>query len=83
MKIIHEEEVREEVIFDVARMMMTAARTAPKGRGIDNLVIALLKEDSIKIVSDKLREMVHRDKLPEFFLRDAENILNAQAMVVL
>ena len=62
---------------------MTAARTAPKGRGIDNLVIALLKEDSIKIVSDKLREMVHRDKLPEFFLRDAENILNAQAMVVL
>jgi len=62
---------------------MTAARTAPKGRGIDNLVIALLKEDGIKNVSDKLKEMVHRDKLPEFFLRDAKNILNAKAMVVM
>ncbi len=82
MKIIHEPELREEAIYEVARKMMTAARTAPKGKGVDNMVIALLKKDGIREVSDKLKEMVQRDKLPDFFLRDAVNILSAKAMVV-
>lgn len=80
--IIHEQEIRDEAIFNVARKMMIAARTAPKAKGIDNIVIALLKEDGIKEVSNKLKEMVRRDNLPDFFLRDAVNILSAQAMVV-
>jgi uncharacterized ferredoxin-like protein len=82
MKIIQEPELRDEAIYEVARKMMTAARTAPKGKGVDNMVIALLKKDGIREVSDKLKEMVQRDKLPDFFLRDAVNILSAKAMVV-
>ena len=45
MNIFHEQELREEAIFEVARKMMSAARTAPKARGVDNIVIALLKRD--------------------------------------
>jgi uncharacterized ferredoxin-like protein len=82
MKIFHEQEIREEAIFEVARKMMTAARTAPKAKGVDNIVIALLKEDGIEEVSKKLKEMARRDTLPDFFVRDAVNILSAQAMVV-
>ncbi len=82
MKIFHEQEIRDEALFEVARKMMTAARTAPKAKGIDNLVIALLKEDGIIEVSNKLKEMARRDNLPDFFLRDAVNILSAKAMVV-
>lgn len=82
MEVIQEQELRDEAIFEVARRMMTAARTAPKAKGADNVVIALLKEDGIKEVSDKLIEMVRRDNLPEFFLRDAVNILSAKAMII-
>jgi len=83
MNIFHEQELREEAIFEVARRMMLAARTAPKAHGADNVVIAMLREDGIKEVSDKLKEMVSRDNLPDFFLRDAVNILSAKAMVIL
>ena len=83
MNIFHEQELREEAVYEVARRMMTAARTAPKARGIDNLVIALLKEDGIREVSEKLKEMGRRDNVPDFFLRDAVNILSAKAMVIL
>jgi len=82
MNIIYEQELREETIFEVARKMMTAARTAPKAKGVDNTVIALLKEDGIKEVSEKLKEIARRDNLPDFFIRDAVNILSAKAMVV-
>jgi uncharacterized ferredoxin-like protein len=82
MNVINEQGLREEALFEVARRMMTAARTAPKARGVDTIVIAMLKEDGIKAVSQKLKEMVHRDNLPDFFLRDAVNILSAKAMVI-
>jgi uncharacterized ferredoxin-like protein len=82
MKVFNEEDLREDAVLDVARKMMTAARTAPRAKGIDNIVIGLLKEDGIKEVSDKMIEMVNKYDLPDFFLRDAVNILSAQAMVV-
>ncbi|MCK5157104.1 MAG: hypothetical protein KAQ69_11805 [Spirochaetales bacterium] len=82
MNIFHEQELREEAVFEVAKRMMTAARTAPKGKGTDNIVVALLKEDGIKEVSDKMKEMVARENLHDFFLRDAVNILSAKAMVI-
>ena len=82
MKVYYEQELREESIFAVARKMMTAARTAPKAKGVDNLVIALLEKDGIIAVSDTLKTMARRDNLPDFFLRDAVNILSAQALVV-
>lgn len=83
MNIFHEQELREDATIEVAKRMMTAARTAPKARGIDNIVIALLKKDGIKEVSDKLKEIGRRDKVPDFFLRDAINILSADAMIIL
>lgn len=83
MKLYFEEEIREEAIMAVARKMMIAARTAPKGRGVDNLVIALVKKERIKQISDKLKEMAQRENVPAFFQRDAENILKASAMVLI
>lgn len=82
MNIFKEQEVRKEAVFEIAKRIMTAARTAPKAKGIDNMVIALLKKDGIKEVSEKLKEMARRDNLPDFFLRDAVNILSADAMII-
>lgn len=33
--------------------MMTAARTAPKGKGIDIIEVALITDEDIKLLSDK------------------------------
>ncbi len=82
MKVVREEDQREDAVLRVAASMMTAARTAPKAKGTDTLVMALLREDGIREVSEKLTEMGNREGGPGFFLRDAENILLAPAMVV-
>ena len=83
MKLHHEEELREDEVVAVAKKMMIAARTAPKGRGKDDTVIALVTRDGIKEISDRMKHMVERDNLKPFFLRDAENILVSPAMLLL
>lgn len=83
MKLIYEENIRSNTIHSIAEKMMIAARTAPKARGIDNLVIALAEADSIKEISDKIKEIADRENVPAFFLRDANNILSAQCMMLI
>ncbi len=82
MNPIYEEDLREEAVFDVAKKMVIAARTAPKGRGVDNTVISLVKHEGIKTISDQMKEMVAKYDLPEFFLRDAGNILLSPVMLL-
>lgn len=82
MKIIKEQDVRDETLKAVGQKMMLAARTAPKGKGIDNIEIVLVEKETIKIISDKLRELGEKDDLFGF-KRDADNILSAQAMLLL
>ena len=83
MKLYNEEDSRERQLLDIAERMMIAARTAPKGRGKDDTVIALVKRDGIKEISNKLKEMVARDNLKPFFMRDADNILASPVMLLL
>ena len=40
-------EVRHELVLQAARRMMTAARTAPKGKGIDIIEIAMVTDGDI------------------------------------
>jgi len=80
--IIFESDIKENVLIRTAEKMMTAARTAPKAKGIDNLVIALAEGETIKALSEKLKELVHEGKGPEYFARDAENILNSSVIVL-
>lgn len=83
MKLHFEEDLRDETVIRIAEEMAAAARTAPKGKGVDNLVIAIAKKAEIKKISDHIKKMADRDGLPGFFLRDAENILSASAMLLL
>ncbi|MBF0386154.1 MAG: ferredoxin [Candidatus Omnitrophica bacterium] len=61
--------------------MVLAATTAPKGRGENNMVAAIVEQDEIKKISDKMKEMGTQLEIPGF-LRDADNILKAQLMVL-
>ena len=44
----NERDCRHEHVLDVARQMLTAARTAPKGKGIDVIEAALVTGEDIK-----------------------------------
>ena len=83
MKIKFEEEIRTDTVRRVAEKMLIAARTAPKGRGIDNLAMALVDKDGIKEISDTLKAVAARNPTLTFLQRDALNILSAQCMILI
>ena len=70
----NEREIRHEHVLTAVRQMMTAARTAPKGKGIDIIDIHQLSEEMLKVAAETGLK---------FFLRDADNILSAEAVVIL
>jgi uncharacterized ferredoxin-like protein len=80
---ITEEMIRLETVKRVAEFMQTAARTAPKARGIDNLVLAMATGTDIEIIAKKMEEIGNRADGSPSFLRDAANIRKAQAVVLL
>ena len=79
--ITFEEDIRNENIKDIAKMLMTAARTAPKARGTDNLVLAVATDDTIVEIAEKMKQLAVERNM-EFLNRDAENILNCGAVVL-
>ena len=80
--ILNERDARHEHILQVARQMMTAARSAPKGKGIDIIEVALTTNEEIKQLSDTMIAMVEEHGM-KFFLRDADNILNAECVILI
>lgn len=80
---IKEEELREESVLTTARAMLSAARTAPKGRGIDHLYLSLIKKNDIPALSEGMLEYCRKVNAPDFFFRDAENILSADCIIII
>ncbi len=79
---IKEEEIREEYLFATAKSMASAARTAPKARGTDNLLIRICDKKDIEKISLQL-EKDFQSSGQEFLLRDSKNILNASYMLLI
>ena len=80
MRITGSEEENRTVI-DVARLMLLAARTAPKGRGIDDLESMILTGKEKDAVA---KEMYKISKLPDdHWIRDAKNVEACAAVVLI
>lgn len=77
------DKIKTEAVRRVAEAMAIAAETAPKGRGVNNVVIGILDTDEIKAVSDHMINMVEERDFPAFFKRDALNIHSAQSVFVI
>lgn len=80
--ILNERDSRHEHVLNIARQMITAARTAPKGKGIDIIEAAIVSDDDVTILADKLKAMYEENGL-KFFLRDADNVLSAECVVLI
>ncbi len=76
------EKIKDSALKDVAEFMSIAARTAPKTKGQDNLVIIMLnKTDKQKIISE-MNEIAKTKNRPSC-ARDAKGIKNSGSIVVI
>lgn len=80
--LINERDNRSERLLSVAHEMMTAARTAPKGKGFDIIEVALATGQTINEISEAMLRYSEATGL-KFITRDAENILNSEAIVLI
>jgi uncharacterized ferredoxin-like protein len=77
------EELERQATLQVAALMVAAARTAPKTRGIDNIKTAMIDDELArqKVIA-KMCEIATKENRPSF-ARDAGSIENSPAMVVI
>lgn len=71
-----------EAVRTVATLMALAARTAPKGKGVDTIEVAVLTGTDLAGLAAAMRAYGEEHGLG-FFLRDAKNIDNADACVLI
>lgn len=77
-----ERDIRHELAMQAVGHMMVAARTAPKGKGIDVIEVAAVTDRDINRLSQEMQHLYDEMGL-KFLLRDAENILSAEAVVII
>ncbi len=80
--VLDERSDRKERVIDAGRRMLSAARTAPKARGIDILECCLLTDVDINRLSEEMLKLHEATGRP-VYQRDAANILKADAIVVI
>ena len=80
--IISSIEAEEDAVLTVAKLMLTAARTAPKAGGDDSIVTAILNgEEKEKLA--KTMERIGKEKEWDWVLRDSKNVKDADAVVLI
>ena len=79
----NERELRHKLVVEAAHKMMLAARTAPKAKGCDILEIALLDDrEDLERLSQAMIKKAEESGM-KFLLRDAENILKGEALMLI
>ena len=76
------ERTEDEALKQVAQAMVLAARTAPKGKGQDNLAIVILEREEIEQVIAKMEDLGQKYELPAF-IRDAKTLKEHVKMALL
>jgi len=79
----HGKEMEQKAVLEAASLLCAAARTAPKARGVDNIVTLALTGEDLCLLADKMEEIANRDPANIFFARDAGNVRASQAVVLI
>src|ERR1035437_3176607 len=80
--LINERDTRHERLLQVANEMMTAARTAPKGKGIDIIEVLMVTGETIVKLSKAMLDYSSKTGMM-FITRDANNILQSEAVILI
>ena len=78
---ISSQEIEKRAVEQIADLMCVAARTAPKAKGVDNLVTLIIDGHEKTELSAEMRRVANESGM-QFFERDA-NCIDKAALVVL
>lgn len=79
---LNERQCRHEAAMTAARLMMTAARTAPKAKGVDIIEILAVEGDDLIELSKQMRNYGEQTSRPSF-IRDARNVEQSECVVLI
>jgi len=71
-----------QAVLEAAKLMVVAARTAPKTAGVDDVVSLIVYGSEKNAIAEKMEEIAADRKL-ENFRRDAKNVRDSEAVVLL
>lgn len=80
---IKDKEAEIEGVLAVAKAMAVAARTAPKARGVDTIETLIVVGEDKDVLAEAMEKDGSRSALSEIFRRDAGNIKNSQAVLLI
>ena len=84
MPILDSNEMEKRGLSKVAELMVVAARTAPKTRGVDEIVTAVVSGDEKDVIADKMASLYKDKRNPlTFFERDAGNLRASPYLVLI
>jgi uncharacterized ferredoxin-like protein len=72
----------EESVLRTAQSMCVAAKTAPKGKGVDHLETVVLSGDELTPLIEHMQKIGDENGVA-FFVRDAKNVRNSVAVVLI
>jgi uncharacterized ferredoxin-like protein len=73
-----------EVLEALAKSILLAARTAPKAKGVDDIVTALVEKDDVEVLASTMEKLADQKGEGFIFLkRDAANLRKAGAAVLI
>ncbi len=84
MSLLSSEQSEQQAILTAAQMIMAAITTSPKSRGLSEIKSVLVQGEEKEALAQAM-EMHYRHKGSrlEFFLRDAQNIRSAAAVLLI
>lgn len=77
-----DQQLESEGLLAAARQICMAARTAPKGKGKDLLVTAVVSGKEKDAISRQMRKIGEEQEIT-FFLRDAKNVDSVQLLILI
>lgn len=73
----------KEVAEIAIKLMAASARTAPKAGGKDFLeIVVITRDEDLKKIADAMKEYATKSTNEAYWLRDASNIENSQALLL-
>ncbi|APH39350.1 ferredoxin domain-containing protein [Methanohalophilus halophilus] len=79
-----EQNPEKKVVAEMARIVLAAARTAPKGKGIDDIVTALADRKDMEDIATEMEKIAdEKGDGFQFLKRDAANVRQADAFIAI
>ncbi len=79
--LIKSDDAEKDAALQVAKLMLVAARTAPKARGVDSVVTAILGGEDKDRVAVEMERLGREKNLP-MRIRDAGNVRGSELVVL-